>query len=285
MDLTDTLARLTGLTPADVGELALWLLFLAPALGFIEAWLGSRLPDWRAEARATRTLADDRGVRFVGWVHTFLVWVATAVAWILPRVGKGIEAARQAGRGPSSGSGGGGTRYYEPEGPDTRNMRAAPRRPEYGPGIRTDSRVGMPPVFAAVSLLLVAFALPGCGASTSQRMHRGLNTATDYVDPTYEAAVIECDAQEEDVIARHSPDERAAAAEALAIVRERCDVVFASFEELRTMQDTLRATADAAEDGRATKQDVIRSLDEVMEQARATRELVDALRAVRAGGR
>lgn len=130
------------------------------------------------------------------------------------------------------------------------------------------------PFAAALALALAA----GCA------LHHGLDLATDYADPLYAAAVVECDASERWVIAHHEPEEVDAADAALSRVRRRCDAIFAAFEEARSLQGVLRATADALEDGRATISDLTRSVDDVLALARSTRSLVDALRLARARG-
>lgn len=161
-------------------------------------------------------------------------------------------------------------------------------KPVFGPAMLGSHGTAVGPRWAAVppqrlglTLGALACLLSGCGASASSAMHRGLTDATDLVDPGYAQAVVECDLQEREVIASHQPDEGDAAAVALARVRARCDVAFASFEELRGLQLALRATADALEDGEATVSDVVRSLDELAAAVETSRALVEAIRAAR----
>ena len=143
----------------------------------------------------------------------------------------------------------------------------------------------MKPTTIGLVLLCIAGAvgltLTGCGPAAAEQLHGGLNAATDYADPLYAATVAECDAQEEDVLASHAPDDGEAAYAALAQVRARCDVALASWEAVRETQRTLRATADAMEDGRATASDLLRSLDELQGAYRAAHELYLSIRAAR----
>lgn len=162
---------------------------------------------------------------------------------------------------------------------------AAPRdrREERGDAPRPP-RPGVSGLLGTLTLcILLAGALvttSGC-ATGAPAVHQGLNAATDLVDPAYQAAVIECDLQEGEIISSYPPEEVDAADVALAALRVRCDVAFASFQGVRAAQLLVRAALDAKEDGRATTQDVLRSLDELREAQITARQFVDAIRAVR----
>lgn len=260
-DYTLLVTQLLGVTPLQLGAVLLTLLSAAVIAGLVKPYLRAALAGIRrgldsltAAARRTKTRIDDHLVSGLVAVFVASVWVIDAVFWLLavvveiaPHFEEAIKRAREA-------------KLLEERKPPSR-------------------------AYLGTTLLLVLLAgvlvttTQGCGPTQAQALHRGLNRATDYVDPVYELAVVSCDLAEGEVIARHQPDERAAARTALEAVRLECDRVFASFEELRALQLVARATADALEDGRATAQDLVRSLDEVMAAAAATRELVTAFRA------
>lgn len=154
---------------------------------------------------------------------------------------------------------------------DARDTQPRPPRPGAG---------GLLGTLTLCILLAGALVTTGC-ATGSPAVHQGLNDATDLVDPAYQAAVIDCDLQEGEIIAAYPPEEADAADVALAALRVRCDVAFASFQGVRAAQLAVRAALDAKEDGRATTQDVLRSLDELREAQVTARQFVDAIRAAR----
>ena len=215
-------------------------------------------PKLQALAATTETKRDDQAVGAGAFVAR---WVLALFGWVkwVPRLEVGEPKAPATPPGSD-------------DAPPTRPQRRVPRE--------------LPPlvVFAFWAACTgTALYVSGCGPTQAESMQRGLSAATDLADPLYLEAVTECDLQEGEVIASHAPDEGEAAAAALSQVRQRCDVAFASFEELRMTQLVLRATADALEDGRATTTDLVRSLDEMTAAYQATRELVAAIRAARRG--
>lgn len=105
---------------------------------------------------------------------------------------------------------------------------------------------------SSVLLVLVVLLCAGCGATAradaARSLHEGLNLVTDAVDPSYELAVESCDARAAVIVAREGTT-AAQDAEAMAQVRERCEIVFARFEEIRTAQAAARGAASAFESG------------------------------------
>lgn len=256
MDDITPLIHLLATAPPWVHQAMAWL-----AIAMTLSTLYMRVyPRLQALAASTATPHDDRAVSAGAVVAQ---WVLALFSWLkyVPRVTVGEPAPKAPAAPPSS-----------DDGPPTRPQRRVPRE--------------LPPllVFAFWAACTgTALYISGCGPTQAEAMHRGLSAATDLVDPLYLEAVTECDLQEGEVIASHAPDEGEAAAAALSQVRQRCDVAFASFEELRITQLVLRATADALEDGRATTTDLVRSLDEMTTAYQATRALVAAIRAARRG--
>lgn len=248
LDLSTPAAQALDISVAQLGTYLIIAGFFAPLISAARPYVEPALRRWRESALLTATSADDIAVAVFARVWSVLVLLPILVLKAFPIFQAAIEAARaqrppkpQAPKGPS------GTLF----------------------GLLT----------WALLLTGVLVTLMGCGPTQAQALHRGLNRATDYVDPVYELAVVSCDLAEGELIARHQPDEGAAYRVALERVRLECDRIFASFEELRALQLVARAAADALNDGRATAQDLIRSLDDVMMAAAATRELVTAFRA------
>lgn len=273
MDLTIVLAEALGTDLATIGRVLMWLLVIALArtalakAGVDRAILAAR--DWlgrrRVAARATRTGVDDalvhagsyllEGVAVLLMVGALIVQL---VAWLTPRFAIGMQMARE----------------------QLDHEVARRRRP---PGSLLGVLTWLVLALGLVVVLLGPLALSGCGPTQAQAMHSGLNAATDLADPLYQAAVTECDLQEGEVHDRYPPEQASEAYAALDQVRARCNVAFASFEELRGAQAALRATADAMQDGRATNADLVRSLDELHLAYQTTRGLVLAIVAARRG--
>lgn len=273
MDLTIVLAEALGTDLATIARVLMWLIAIAlvrTALakagvdgGIVAArqWMNGR----RVAARATRTGVDDALVNAGSYVLegvalllTVGAMVVELVAWITPRFAIGMQMARQ----------------------QLEDEAARRRRP---PGSLLGLLTWLILALGLVAVLCAPLALSGCGPTQAQAMHSGLNAATDLADPLYQVAVTECDLQEGEVHDRYPPEQASEAYAALGQVRARCDVAFASFEELRAAQQALRATADAMEDGRATSTDLVRSLDELHLAYQTTRGLVLAIVAARRG--
>lgn len=247
IDLSTPVAGALGLTVQQLGTYLLMAVFIAPIISAARPHVEPVLVRWREGAALTRTTADDHAVRFASLVWSALLLVPLVPLKLFPIFKAAIEAAESARKGPSK---------------------------------RTGAALGL-----VLTLVLLAGALvstSGCAAG-APAVHQGLNAATDLVDPAYQTAVIECDMQEGEIIANYPPEEVDAADVALAALRVRCDVAFASFQGVRAAQLLVRATLDAKEDGRATTQDVLRSLDELREAQATARQFVDAIRAARRG--
>lgn len=245
IDLSTTVADWLGISLAQLGTYLLYLILAAPIISWLRPHVEPALVRWRTSALLTSSSVDDTAVAVLSRAWSVLLLVPVAVLQVVPVFTKAVDAAR---KGP-------------------------PKRPGAVLGLM-------------LTMVLLAGALvttSGCGPAQAQALHSGLTDTTDLVDPMYAQAVVECDLQEREVIASHAPDQGDAAAVALAAVRVRCDVALASFEALRGAQLTLRATADAMEDGRATVTDVVRSLDELAAAVETSRALVTAIRAGRRG--
>lgn len=241
IDLSTHVAGWLGLTVAQLGTYLLMAVVVAPIISAARPHVEPVLVRWREGAALTRTTADDHAVRALSLLWSVLLLVPLIPLRVFPVFTKAVEAAR---KGP-------------------------PKRPG-----------------AVLGLVLTMVLLAGVLVTTScatgaPAVHQGLNAATDLVDPAYQAAVIECDLQEGEIISSYPPEEVDAADVALAALRVRCDVAFASFQGVRAAQLLVRAALDAKEDGRATTQDVLRSLDELREAQITARQFVDAIRAVR----
>lgn len=246
IDLSTPVASWLGITVAQLGTYLLMAVFIAPIISAARPHVEPALVRWRERAALTRTTADDQAVRALSLLWSVLLLVPLIPLRLFPVFKAAIEAAESARKGPK----------------------------------RPGAVLGL-----LLTLVLLGGALvttSGCAAG-APAVHQGLNAATDLVDPAYQAAVIECDLQEGEIIASHTPDQVDAADVALAALRVRCDVAFASFQGVRAAQLLVRATLDAKEDGRATAQDVLRSLDELREAQVTARQFVDAIRAVRRG--
>ena len=245
LDLATPLAAALGIPLWQLGTYLLAILAAGPVLIAVKPRVEPVIERWRVAAALTRTTADDTGVKLLTLVWSGALLLPRLVLWLTPIMASALEAAE--------------------------SRKPPPRRP--GGAILGVLLCGI--------LLAGAAVTTGCGPTQAQALHSGLNETTDLVDPGYAQAVVECDLSEREVIASHAPDEGAAAAVALAVVRVRCDVAYASFEAVRGAQLALRATADAMEDGRATATDVLRSLDELAAAVESSRAFVDAIRAAR----
>lgn len=111
--------------------------------------------------------------------------------------------------------------------------------------------------FPEIGILLFFFALicgacvalastAGCGGAAEQ--HRTLNTISDVVDPSYDAALSACDAAE-DFIVRRQPSTIEADRADIARIREACDRVFGAFELVRLAHRSARAAVDSGAPG------------------------------------
>lgn len=244
IDLSTHVAGWLGLTVAQLGTYLLMAVVVAPIISAARPHVEPVLVRWREGAALTRTTADDHAVRAVSLLWSVLLLVPLIPLRVFPVFTAAVEAAR---KGP-------------------------PKRPGAVLGL----------LLTLVLLVGALVTASGCAAG-APAVHQGLNDATDLVDPAYQAAVIECDLQEGEIIASYPPDQVDAADVALAALRVRCDVAFASFQGVRAAQLLVRAALDAKEDGRATVQDVLRSLDELREAQVTARQFVDAIRAARRG--
>ena len=253
-DLSTTVAAWLGISLAQLGSILLYLVLAAPIISWLRPHVEPALVRWRQAALLTSSSVDDTAVAVLARVWSVLLLVPVVVLRVVPVFTKAVEAAR------SNGS---------DDGPPTRPLRKVPRGP-----------LGVLTICILLAGALVTTS--GC-AGGAPAVHDGLNAATDVVDPAYQAAVIECDLQEGEIIASYPPEEVDAADVALAALRVRCDVAFASFQGVRAAQLAVRAALDAKEDGRATTQDVLRSLDELREAQVTARQFVDAIRAARRG--
>lgn len=252
IDLSTHVAGALGISLAQLGTYLLYLVMLAPIISWLRPHVEPALVRWRASALLTSTTIDDTGVAVLSRLWSVLLLVPVIVLQAVPVFTKAVAAARASG---------------SDDGPPTRPLRKVP------PGLPLG-------VLTLCILLGGALVSSGCAAG-APAVHQGLNAATDLVDPAYQAAVIECDLQEGEIIAAYPPEEVDAADVALAALRVRCDVAFASFQGVRAAQLAVRAALDAKEDGRATTQDVLRSLDELREAQVTARQFVDAIRAAR----
>lgn len=274
LDFSVQVAAWLGITPEQLGAygialaaLCSWLLLARPRVRAAMAAAGAWCEGKRKAAALTATPVDDYAVSamagfvwLVSGLFELVLLVASALAELTRAIPEAMNRAREAKAAAS--------RFDD--GPPTRPLRKVP------PG----------PLGVLTLCILLAGALvatSGCGPAAAQTLHQGLTDTTDLVDPAYAQAVVECDLQEREVIASHTPDQVDAADVALAAVRVRCDVALAAFEAVRGAQLALRATADAMADGRATASDVVRSLDELAAAVETSRALVASIRAARRG--
>lgn len=124
----------------------------------------------------------------------------------------------------------------------------------------------------AVGAALVGLAFMGvCGGCAGSGYHDTLNAITDVADPAYGGAVAYCDALEGEAI--EGADTRGEAEAAVAEIRERCDVVFAAFQALRSSQLVAREAVEDFEAGDSTKDD----LDAAVKAVQATWTVVQRL--------
>jgi hypothetical protein len=274
LDLSTQVAAWLGITIEQLGAygialaaLCSWLLLARPRVRAALASSGAWCEAKRKAAALTVTPVDDYAASFaagVVWCVSGLFELVLLIAAALAELTRAIPAAMERARAAKAAS-----TLSSDDGPPTRPLRKVPRGP-----------LGMLTLCILLAGALVTTS--GCAAG-APAIHQGLNAVTDLVDPGYQAAVIECDLQEGEIIASYPPEDADAADVALAALRVRCDVAFASFQGVRAAQLLVRAALDAKEDGRATVQDVLRSLDELREAVTTSRQFVDAIRAVRRG--
>lgn len=105
--------------------------------------------------------------------------------------------------------------------------------------------------FIGVVAFMGACVLVSCLPSPAriETAHAVLNALTEVVDPSYEAARIGCKAADDAAIALARADAITLAEldTRVAKSREACDKVFHTYEEIIRLQQTARATLDAAD--------------------------------------